>query len=177
MMINTWNNKVIFHILIIIQCIPEIKETHKSSYFFWKLYWFIKKVYIVTNFSLSFLLTPDTRCIGHAWLSTNHFKWWCQNWFAQNRRFRANGVCHVSEQRDVLKRHSLPFLLSLLSCFFCLDSLFWHGLASLNLVISTQHHYSAQIDFDMHEFKLLLFSHALKYHVFGIKWKKRKWTW
>ena len=56
----------------------------------------------------------------------------------------------------MLKRHSLAFLLSLLSCFFCLDSLFWHGLASLNLVISTQHHYSAQIDFDMHEFKLVL---------------------
>ena len=49
-----------------------------------------KKVYTVTNFSLSsFLLTPDTRCIGDAWPSTNHFKWWCQNWFAQNRRIRA----------------------------------------------------------------------------------------
>ena len=34
-----------------------------------------------------------------------------------------------------VERHSLVFLLSLLSCFFCLDSLFWHGLASLNLVI------------------------------------------
>ena len=65
---------------------------------------------------------------------------------------------------DVLKRHSLAFLLSLLSCFFCLDSFFWHGLARLNLVISTQHHYSAQIDFDMHEFELFLFSHALRYH-------------
>ena len=39
-----------------------------------------------------------------------------------------NRVCHVS---DVLKRHSLAFLLSLLSCFFCLDSLFWHGLATV----------------------------------------------
>ena len=75
----------------------------------------------------------------------------------------------------MLKRHSLAFHLSLLSCFFCLDSLFWHGLASLNLVISTEHHSSAQIDFDMHKFKLFLFSHALRYHhVFGIKWKKRK---
>ena len=34
-----------------------------------------------------------------------------------------NGVYHVSEQRNVSKRHSLAFLLSLLSCFFCLDSL------------------------------------------------------
>ena len=86
-----------------------------------------------------------------------------------------NRVCHVSEQRDVLKRNSLAFLLSLLSCFFCLDSLFWHGLASLNLVISTQHHQSAQIDFDMREFKLFLFSHALRYHhVFGIKIKEEK---
>ena len=27
-----------------------------------------------------------------------------------------------------------------------------------------QHHYSARIDFDMHEFKLFLFSHALRYY-------------
>ena len=33
---------------------------------------------------------------------------------------------------------------------------------------------SAQIVFDMHEFKLLLFIHALGYYVFGIKCKKRK---
>ena len=39
----------------------------------------------------------------------------------------------------MLNRHSLAFLLFLLSCFFCLDSSFWHGLASLNLVISTEH--------------------------------------
>ena len=43
--------------------------------------------------------------------------------------------------------------------------LFWHGLAILKLVMSTQHHYSAQIDFNMHEFlNLFLFSHALRYH-------------
>ena len=65
--------------------------------------------------------------------------------------YRLNGVCH-----------SLAFVLSLLSCFFCLDSLFWHGLASLNLVVSTQHHYSAQIDFDMHEFKLFLSSPCIE---------------
>ena len=138
-----------------------------------------EKVYISRKFSLSFLLTPVTRCNSHAWPSTEHFKWWCQNWFAENRNSRA-GFCHVSEQRDVLIRHSLGFLLSLLSCFFCLDSLYWHGLslASLKSVISTQHHYSAQIDFDMHEFKLFLFSHALRYHyVFGIKWKKRRCPW
>ena len=90
-------------------------------------------------------------------------------------------ACHDSENWDVLKRHSLAFLLSLLSCFFCLDSLFWHGLVSLNLAISTQHklhNYSAQIVFDMHEFKLFPFIHALRYHcVFGIKWKKRKCSW
>ena len=34
----------------------------------------------------------------------------------------------------------------------------------------TQHHYSAQIVFDMHVFKLFPFIHALRYHyVFGIK--------
>ena len=68
-------------------------------------------------------MTPVTRCIGHAWANTDHFKWWCL------RRMGMYGVCHVSEQRD-----HVAFLLSLLSCF--IDSLFWHGLASLNLVIS-----------------------------------------
>ena len=62
----------------------------------------------------------------------------CAEWEFKGSNI-ANGVCQVSEQRDMLKRHSSAFLLSLLSCFFCLDSLFWHGLASLNLVISTQH--------------------------------------
>ena len=81
--------------------------------------------------------------------------------------FQNKGMCW----KDIL----LAFLLSLLSCFFLPRLLiFWHGAASLNLVISTQHYYSAQIDFGMHEFELFLFSHALWYHhVFGIKWKKR----
>ena len=69
-----------------------------------------------------------------------------------------------------VEKTTLAFLLFLLSYFFCLDSLLCHGLASLNLVISTQHHYSAQIDFDMHEFRLFLFGYALRYHqVFGVK--------
>ena len=89
---------------------------------------------------------------------------------------RINGikrVCHGSEQRDAdhaVKKHSLAFLLSLLWGFFWLDSLFWHRLPSLNLV-TTQHYYSAQIDFDMHEFKLFLFSHALKHHHVAWHWR------
>ena len=39
----------------------------------------------------------------------------------------------------------------------------------------TQHHYSAQIVLDMHEFKWFPFIHALRYHyVFGIKMKEEK---
>ena len=70
------------------------------------------------------------------------------------------GSVTFQNKGTVLKRHSLAFLLSLLSCFFCLDSLFWHGLASLNLVISTQHHYSAQIVFDMHKELYLFHFHS-----------------
>ena len=48
-------------------------------------------------------------------------------------------------------------------------------ICSRSMVISTQHDYSAQIDFDMYEFKSFLFSHALRYHyVFGIKMKEKK---
>ena len=44
--------------------------------------------------------------------------------FAQNGNSKGlTRVCQVSEQRDVLKRHSFACYLSLLSCFFCLDSL------------------------------------------------------
>ena len=47
--------------------------------------------------------------------------------------FDLNGVWHVSEHRDVLKRHSLESLLSLLLCFFWQDSLFWHWKAKTEL--------------------------------------------
>ena len=67
---------------------PRKKETHKSSKFFWK--WFIRKsLHCYKIQFILFLLTPVIRCIGHAWPSTNHFKWWCQNWFVQNSNLRA----------------------------------------------------------------------------------------
>ena len=164
-----------------LQCVPEKKETHKSSKFFWKLQWFIRKsLHCYKIQFILFLLTPVIRCIGHACMTKHEpfqmvmSKLICAEWefkgLTGSATFQNKGTCW--------KRHSLAFLLSLLTCFFCLDSLFWHGLASLNLVISTQHHYSAQIDFDMHEFKLFLFIQSLRYHhVFGIKWKKRKCPW
>ena len=93
--------------------------------------------------------------------------------------FQNKGTCWIVE-RTFISISFVSFVMFLLP---------W--IAGLNLVISTQHHYSAQIDFDMHEFKLLhysaqinfdmhefellLFSNALRYyHVFGIKWKNRK---
>ena len=50
-----------------------------------------EKVYIVTGIQfILFLLTPVTRCIGHAWPSTIPLiKRWCRNWFAQNRNLGA----------------------------------------------------------------------------------------
>ena len=47
----------------------------------------------------------------------------------------------------------------------------WMSMCSRSMVISTQHHYSAQIDSDI----LFLFSHALSYHhVFGYQMKEEK---
>ena len=162
-----------------VQCAPEKKKPINQVNFSENYNELSQIVYIITNsvYQIHFISgTRYTICIGHTRPITNYFKWWCK--IGLRRIGGDNGVCHVSEQRDVLKRHSLAFLLSYLSCFFSLDSLFWHGLASLNLVILTQQHYSAKIDFDMHEFKLFLISHALRYyHVFGIKWKKRKCPW
>ena len=66
-----------------------------------------------------------------------------------------------------IERHSLVFLLSLLSCFFCLDYS-GHGFASLNWS-----YYSTplfcQIVFDMHEFTLFPFTCIEAINVFGIK--------
>ena len=151
---------------------PRKKETHKSSNFSENCNDLSEKVYIVTKFSLSFLLTPVIRCIGHAWariISNGDLK-------IDLRRMGIKGLTGSATFQNKGKCWQ-DILLFLLSCFFCLDALFWHGLASLNLVISTKHHYSAQIDFELHEFKLFLFIHALRYHVFGIKWKKWKCPW
>ena len=70
---------------------PRKKETHKSSYFFPKTVTiYQKKVYIVTKLSLPSFFWHQLQDVfamhGH---STNHFKWWCQNWFAQNMNLRA----------------------------------------------------------------------------------------
>ena len=162
-------------------CVPQKRKPINRVNFSENCNDLSEKAYIYTKFSLSFLLTPVTKCSGHAWTSTDHFKWWCQKWFAQNGNLRGKRGLPSFRTKGRVERHSLVFLLSLLSCFFCLDSIFWHGLASLNLAISTQHklhNYSAQIVFDMHEFELFLFIHALIYHyVFGIKWKRRKCSW
>ena len=57
---------------------------------FWKMQWFVRKsLHCYKIQFILFRLTPVTRCIGHAWPSTNHLKWWCQNWFAQNMNLRA----------------------------------------------------------------------------------------
>ena len=74
-----------------IQCVPMYSKRKPIIQVNFSENWndLSEKVYIVTKFSLSFLLTPVTRCIGHARPSTNHYKWWCQNWFAQNRNLRA----------------------------------------------------------------------------------------
>ena len=162
-----------------IQCVPEKRKPINRVNFSENCNDLSEKVYTVTKFSLSSFFWHQLQDV----LAMHEQARTISNGDVKNDLRRMgiwglNGVCHVSEQRDVLKRHSLAFLLSLLSCFFCLDSLFWHGLASLNLVISTQRHYSAQIVFDMHEFNLFPFIHALRYHyVFGIKWKKRKCPW
>ena len=70
----------------IIQCVPEKRKPINQVHFSENCNDLSEKVYIVTKFSLS---SFDTRCIGHAWPSTKHFKLWCQNWFAQNRNLRA----------------------------------------------------------------------------------------
>ena len=80
-----------------------------------------EKIYLVTKFSLSsffwhqiqdaLALHDRARTISNSDVKKDLRRMGIQG---------LNGVCHVSEQRDVVERHSLAFLLSLLSCFFCL---------------------------------------------------------
>ena len=146
-----------------IQCVPEKRKTHKSCSFSENCNNLSEKVYIVTN--AVYLLSFDTSYKMDWPCMTKHepfkmvmskfiFAEWEFKGLTGSATFQNKGTCFVSFVMFLLLR--------------LLDS-------SLNLVISTQHHHSAQIDFDMHEFKLVLFIHALRYHnVFGIEWKKRK---
>ena len=69
----------------------------------------------------------------------------------------------------VLKRHSLAFVSFVMFLLLRLRILTWIS-ESMNLLISTQHHYSAQFVFDMHEFKLFPFIDALNImFVFAVK--------
>ena len=126
-----------------------------------------------------FLLTPVTRCIAWPCMAKHEpFQILMSTLICAEYEFKGlTGSATFQNQRDVLKRHSLAFLLSLLSCFFCLDSLFWHGLASLNLVIYIN---SSPLFYFWHawnlncSFSVMPWEHR---HVFGIKWKKRKCPW
>ena len=92
-----------------------------------------EKAYIFTKFSLSSFFWHQLQdVLAMQWTSTDHFK----NWFAQNGNLRAlTGSATFQNKGNVLKDIHWYFFCLFLSCFFCLDSLFWHGLASLNLVI------------------------------------------
>ena len=109
-----------------IQCIPEKRKPINQVNFSENYNDLSKFFYIVAKFSLSFFFWHQlqdvlakygrARTISNGDVKIDLRRIW---------GYGLNGVCHVSEQRDVLKRYSLAFLLSLLSCFFCLDSWTW----------------------------------------------------
>ena len=102
----------------ITQCVQEKRKPINQVNFFQNYNDLSKKVYIVTKFSLSSFFWHQTQDVlamhGQArTISNGDVK-------TDLRRiggYGLNKVCHVSEQRDVLKRSSLAFLLSLWSCF------------------------------------------------------------
>ena len=142
----------------IIQCILGKKETHKSSLQIFRQYYndLIPKKSITllqNSVSAKFLLITIwwQDVVGHACscISTiTMFKWWCQNctfahWTQEvkgltgSATFQIKGMCW----KDM--SCSISFVL-FCQRFFCLDSLFWHGLArSDTWSYQRQHHYSA----------------------------------
>ena len=73
-----------------IQCVPQKRKPINQVNFSENWNDLSEKAYIVAKFSLSsFFWHQLQECIGHARPSTNHFKLWCQNWFARNRNLRA----------------------------------------------------------------------------------------
>ena len=133
-----------------------------------------KRLTFLQNQFILFLLTPVTRCIGHAWTSTDHFKWWRQKWFAQNGNLRLNGVCHISEQRDVLKDiHWISFVSFVMFLLRRLLILTW--ISELNLVILLNIIILRKSFLTCMSLNWSLsFMHWDINYVFGIKWKKRK---
>ena len=152
-----------------IQCVPEKRKPINRVNFSENCNDLSEKVYIVTEFSLSSFFWHQLQDILAMHEQARNIqmvmsKIICAEWEFKGltglSRFRTKGRV----EKTFISISFVSFVM-----FLLLDSLFWHGLASLNLVISTQHHYSAQIVFDMHEFKLFPFIHALRYHyVFGI---------
>ena len=72
-----------------LQCVPEKRKPVNQVNFSENCNDLSETLHCYKIQFIRFLLTPDTRCIGHAWSSMNHFKWWRQNWFAQSGRLRA----------------------------------------------------------------------------------------
>ena len=155
--------------------------------------WFIRG-FIVTKFSLSSFFWHQLQDrIGYAEQARTISNGDVKNYFVAEWEFKGlTGSCHVSPIKLATcgggggeKTFIGHFFWSggggLLSCFFCLGLLIvtWISESEQGGHINSTPWYSAQIVFDMHEFKLLPFIHALTIsgYVFGIKWKPEKMLW
>lgn len=119
-----------------IQCIPQKRKPINRFNFSENCNKLSEEAYIFTKFSLSSFF-------WHQLQDTCNISWPCMNKHWPFHIVMSKMICAefvfkglpCFRTKGHVERHSLVFLLSLLSCFFCLDSLCWHGLASLNLVI------------------------------------------
>ena len=146
---------------------PTSNETHKSTKYFRYLdndlsdkgLQFYKIQFIL------FLLTPVTRYIDHAFTSTDHFIWWCQKWSCAEWEFKGLTGSATIENKGTCWKTIIGISFVSFVMFLLLRLLILTWISEFELGHSTQHHYSAQIVFDMHEFKLFPFIHALRYQL------------
>ena len=163
---------------------PRKKETHKSSWIFMKTVMIYQNRFTLVQNSI-YPLSFDTSYKMYWPCMAEHEPFQmvmsiliCAEYefkgLMGSATFQNKGTCWKDVEKTFISISFVSFVMFLLLRLLILTWISY----SLNLVISAQHHYSAQIDFDMHEFKSFLFSHALRYHhVFGIKGKKRKCPW
>ena len=164
--------------IITLQCVPQKRKPINRVNFSENCNDLSEKAYIFTKFSLSSFFYTSYKmywpCMNKHWpFQMVMSKMICAEWefkgLTGSATFQNKGTCWKTFICISFVSFVMFLLLRLLILTWISESELGH---------TTQHHYSAQIVFDMHEFKLFPFIHALRYHyVFGIKWKKRKCSW
>ena len=146
-----------------IQCVPQKRKPINRVNFSENCNDLSEKAYIFTKFSLSSFFWHQLQDVlamheQALTISNGDVKMICAEWefkgLTGSATFQNKGTCW----KTFIGISFVSFVMFLLLRLLILT---WISESELGHI--TQHHYSAQIVFDMHEFKLFPFIHALRY--------------